>query len=1055
MNLYLLGPLELRAAGSVVDAGQPRRRAVLAALAADAGRPVPVSTLVERVWDTAAPDAARSVLYAHISRLRRLLDDAAAAEATWAPQDTSEASKTSAMPKAPGGADEPARPGPLRISRTAGGYVLEADERSVDLLRFRTLTAQGREPHLSDERRAQLLREALGLWRGVPLAGLPGAWAERARTAWTQERVEAALAWARVLLRQERPQEVPTVLQPLLAEHPLCEPLAVALIRSLADAGRTAEALDAYAGIRRRLADELDVAPGREVQAAYEEALRGGRETSGGGGPAPAAVGTPAPAAAPVPAQLPMAVTHFSGREEQLAELTRHLVDADGPDSAEAGSAVVVSAVSGTAGVGKTALAVRWAHRMREAFPDGQLYVDLRGYDPDEPVSAAQALAGFLTALGVPGQEIPLRLHDRAARYRTAVDGRRLLVLLDNAASAAQVRPLLPGSPTCKVVITSRDSLSSLVSVHGAHRMILDVLSPQEALTLLRALIGPRVDDDPAAAAALAEQCGRLPLALRVAAELVLSRHRETLAQLVDELRDRRRRLDLLDCGDGDPRAAVRAVFSWSYDRLPDAEARLFRLLGLHPGPDTDVYGAAALAGESVERTRRSLDVLHRAHLLHRSGPGRHGMHDLLRAYAAELATSHEEAAERDAAMTRLLDHCLAASAAAMDVLYPAERHLRPAVGTPPTGLPPLRTADECRAWLRGAQPTLVALCSRTEEPGPSRHTVRIATTLHRHYERSGHFADALSVHTHAVRAARAVGDVRGEVDVLACVGAVHRRLGDYESARRQHADALALCRRIGYPAGEARHLTNVGVLHELQGGYREAAEHHERAVDLFRAVGDVHGEADVLNNLGIVQELLEDYQASIERYQQALTLYRRTGHTFGEASALGNLGIVLARLGDHAAAAGRFEQALNLFRRLGHTGGEAHALSNLGDALCRQGRHEEAAEHQREALAHFRRTGEPYGETGALNGLGEALHGAGRHAEALDAHAAALELARGIGEQEEQARAHIGSAQVRQARGERAPAAEHLREALSLYTALGSPRAEEARKALLSMTGG
>jgi tetratricopeptide (TPR) repeat protein/DNA-binding SARP family transcriptional activator len=1034
MNLYLLGPLELRAAGRVVDAGQPRRRAVLAALAADAGRPVPVSTLMERVWDTAAPEGARSVLYAHISRLRRLLDDAA--------------------PLA-GGPEGQASATPLRISRTAGGYLLEADEHAVDLLRFRSLVARGHEPHLPDARRAPLLQEALRLWRGVPLAGLPGAWAERVRAVWTQERLEAALAWARVLLKQDRPEEVPAVLRPLLAEHPLCEPLATAVIRSLAAAGRTAEAMDAYTVIRRQLTAELGVGPGRELQAVYEEMARGAvREDSAGAGRAPVVVGGPALAAAPIPAQLPMAVSHFSGRDEQLAELTRHLVAEDGPGAGECGAAVVVSAVSGTAGVGKTALAVRWAHRMREAFPDGQLYVDLRGYDPDEPVSAAQALAGFLTALGVPGQEIPLRLNDRAARYRTALDGRRLLVLLDNAASAAQVRPLLPGSPTCKVLITSRDSLSSLVSVHGAHRVNLDVLSPQEALVLLRDLIGPRVDAEPAAAAALAEQCGRLPLALRVAAELVLSRRHETLTRLVDELRDRRKRLDLLDSGDGDPRAAVRAVFSWSYDRLPDREARLFRLLGLHPGPDADVHSAAALAGESVERTRRSLDVLSRAHLVHRSGPGRHGMHDLLRAYAAELADRHDAPAERDAATTRLLDHCLASSAAAMDVLYPAERHLRPAVETPDTGLPPLRTADECRAWLRAAQPTLVALCSRTEEPGPSRHTVRIATTLHRHYERSGHFADALSVHTHAVRAARAVGDVRGEVDVLACVGAVHRRLGDYESARRHHDDALTLCRRVGYRAGEARHLTNVGVLHELQGRYQEAAEHHEKAVELFRAVGDAHGEADVLNNLGIVQELLEDYQASIERYQQALALYRRTGHTFGEASALGNLGIVLARLGDHTAAAGRFEQALALFRRLGNTGGEAHALSNLGNALCRQGRYEEAAEHQRQALAHFRRTGETYGETGALNGLGEALQGAARHAEALQAHASALELARGIGEQEEQARAHIGAALVRQDRGERADAAGHLRQALSLYTTLGSPRAEEARKALLSVTG-
>ncbi|SEE36623.1 DNA-binding transcriptional activator of the SARP family [Streptomyces sp. 2231.1] len=1033
MNLHLLGPLELRVAGRAVDIGEPRRRAVLAALAADTGRPVPASTLVDRVWDTAAPDGARSALYSHISRLRRLLDGAASTDGV--------------APTA--GGDGAAVPGtPLRIARTSGGYVLEADLHAVDLLRFRSLVVRAREPHLSDQRRIRLLGEALRLWRGVPLAGLPGAWAERTRTAWTQERLETALAWAHALLGQGKSEEVPAVLRPLLTEQPLNEPLAVLLIRGLATSGRAAEAVDTYTRIRRQLDSDLGVAPGRELRSAYEEVLHGtGKQQHAGTGPGPALISSPAPTTVPIPAQLPLAVNHFSGREEQLAELTRRLVTAEGP---EAGTAAVVS---GVAGIGKTALAVRWAHQMRDSYPDGQLYVDLRGYDPDEPVSAAQALSGFLSALGVPGPEIPLRLDHRAARYRTAVDGRRLLVLLDNAASAAQVRPLLPGSPTCKVVITSRDSLSSLVSLHGAHRVVLDVLSPDEALALLRSLIGPRVDTDRAAATALAEQCGRLPLALRVAAELALSRPLDPLARLVEELRDERRRLDLLDSGDGDPRAAVRAVFSWSYDRLPEQEARLFRLLGLHPGPDADVYAAATLTGGTAERARRSLDALSRAHLVHRSGPGRHAMHDLLRAYAAELTSRHDGAAERDAALTRLLDHCLAASAAAMNVLYPAERHLRPAVEVPGTGLPPLRTADECRAWLRAAQHTLVALCSRTEEPGPSRHTVRIATTLHRHYERSGHLTDALTVHTHALRAARAVGDTRGEVDVLACVGAVHRRLGDYESAHRHHADALSLCRRIGYAAGEARHLTNVGVLHELQGRYRKAAEHHERAVELFRAAGDAHGEADVLNNLGIVQELLEDYQASIERYEQALALYQRTGHTFGEASALGNLGIVLSRLDDHAAAAGRFEQALALFRRLGHTGGEAHALSNLGNALCRQESYDEAAEHQRQALKHFRRTGEPYGEAGALNGLGEALHGVGRHAEALDAYASALEVARGIGEQEEQARAHMGTALVRRARGERAHAVDHLHQAVSLYTALDSPRAEEARTTLLSMT--
>lgn len=1024
MRLHLLGPLELRVGGRLREVGQPRRRAVLAALATDAGRPVPVDTLIDRVWDADPPDGARSVLYAHISRLRRLLEDAASTESEGDPRDGE------------GGA--------LRIVRTSGGYVLEAGENAVDLLLFRALVARGRACPAEAER-ASVLEEALRLWRGAPLPEQAGAWAERMRTVWTGERIEAALDWAGALLHEGRPQEVPALLRSLAAEHPLSEPLAMMLVRALGEAGRKAEAVHAYTGIRQQLADELGVPPGRELRAMYEELLSESDDGQPSAEPRPA----PAPAAAapaPIPAQLPMDVCPFTGRDEQLAELTGHLLAGE---DVRRTAAVIVSAVSGTAGVGKTALAVHWAHRMRDAFPDGQLYVDLRGYDPEEPVSAAQALAGFLTALGVPGPEIPRRLDDRAARYRTAVDGRRLLVLLDNAASAAQVRPLLPGGPDCRVLITSRDALASLVSVHGAHRVILDALSPDDATALLRALIGPRVDTEQAEAAALAEQCGRLPLALRVAAELVLSRPAESLAGLVAELRDRRRRLDLLD-GDGDPRAAVRAVFSWSYDRLPELPARLFRLLGLHPGPEVDVHSAAALAGESADRARRALDVLAGAHLVQRTGPGRHGMHDLLRAYAGELAARHDPAQDRYAAMARLLDHCLAASAAAMDLLYPAERHLRPTIELPATGLPPLRTAEECRAWLAAAQPTLVALCSRTEEPGPSGHTVRLATTLHRHYERSGHYADALAVHTHALRAARSAGDARGEADVLVCLGAVHRRLGDYDSAQRHHDTALALCRRVGYQTGEARHLTNVGVLHELRGQYREAAEHHERAVGLFRAEGDAHGEADVLNNLGIVHELLEDYQASIKKYRRALELYRSTGHPLGEASALGNLGIVVARLGDHTAAAGYFERALTLFRRLGNTGGEGHALSNLGNALHGLGRYDEAAAHQRRALDLFRRTGERYGEAGALNGLGEALHGTGRHTEALDAHASAMDVASVIEEREEQARAHLGMALVRQALRDQERAAHHLRAALALYTALDSPRVDEVRKALL-----
>lgn len=507
----------------------------------------------------------------HVSRLRRLLDEAAAQESG-------------------AGAGRPS----IRLGKISGGYVLKADGDAVDLTRFRVLVARGRKPACSDTERAELLEQALRLWRGAALAGLPGAWAERMRAAWGQERIEAACAWAEVCLRQAGSDKVPELLQPLLADHPLSEQLAVVLMRTLAAAGSSAEALHVYTGIRERLADELGLAPGPELRSVYEELSSR----------TPVLQRPGTSLAAPlIPAQLPMDVRPFTGRGEQLSDLTRVLLGEGGIEDA---TTAIVSAVLGTAGVGKTALAVHWAHRSRAAFPDGQLYVDLRGYDPHQPVSAAQALTGFLIALGVPRPEIPLRLEERAARYRTALDGRRLLVVLDNAASAAQVRHLLPGSPRCRVLITSRDSLSALVAMHGAHRVVLDALSRADALQLLRALVGERIDAERPAAIDLAEQCARLPLALRVAAQLVLSRPTEALARLVAELGDHQRRLDLLDLGD-DPRVAVRAVFSWSYARLADLPARLFRLFGLYPGPDIDAHSAAALAASPWTRYGRPL----------------------------------------------------------------------------------------------------------------------------------------------------------------------------------------------------------------------------------------------------------------------------------------------------------------------------------------------------------------------------------------------------------------------------------------------------------------
>jgi tetratricopeptide (TPR) repeat protein len=461
----------------------------------------------------------------------------------------------------------------------------------------------------------------------------------------------------------------------------------------------------------------------------------------------------------------------------------------------------MVSAVAGTAGVGKTALAVRWAHRVRDTFPAGQLYVNLRGYDPGEPLAAADALAGFLRALGLAGQDVPADTAERAARYRSLLDGRRMLILLDNASSVEQVRPLLPGTSSCFVVVTSRDSLAGLVARDGAQRLDLDPMPPAEAITLLRVLIGARVRADLTSAATLAAQCARLPLALRVAAEYAVSRPALTLAQLTTELAAERRRLDLLDAG-GDPRTAVRAVFSWSYRHLPPAVARAFRLAGLHPAPDLGLGAAAALFDTSAGQAGELLGQLRGAHLVHPCGAGRYGMHDLLRAYSAHLTNAPQE---RTRALTRLLDYYLAASASAADVLFPAERHRRPLVPRVPPAGPHLSGPAEARTWLDNERTAVQAVVSHAAGHGWPRHAVLLSALVARYLETGGHYTEAVTIHTQARRAARQAGDRGGEAHALNNLGIVSGRLGRYAEGACYLRRSLALFRETGDHVGAAR----------------------------------------------------------------------------------------------------------------------------------------------------------------------------------------------------------------------------------------------------------
>lgn len=746
-----------------------------------------------------------------------------------------------------------------------------------------------------------------------------------------------------------------------------------------------------------------------------------------------------------VPAQLPPDVAGFTGRSEQLALLDGWLDAVDPP------AALLISAIAGTAGVGKTALAVRWAHQVRERFPDGQLYVNLRGYDPDEPMAAADALARMLSALGVAAPAIPADVDERAARYRSELAGRRMLIVLDNAGDVDQVRPLLPGTATSAVVVTSRDSLAGLVALDGARRLDLDLLSPAEARQLLRRLVGDRVDTESDAAEVLIARCARLPLALRICAELALSRPDVTLADLADELANQQQRLDVL-AADGDQRAAVTAVFSWSMRHLPTEPARVFRLLGLHPGPDFTPDAVAALADLSSAAARDTLRILARAHLVQPAGPGRYAMHDLLRAYAAQLAAADLDPTLRRAAQRRLLDHYLASTSAAVDAIYHAEQHCRPPASTMSlvVAAPPVLADPEiARGWLDAEMPCLVAAVGYAASHGWPVHSFRLAAILHRHLKETGQYLHAATVHGHAWPAAQQAGELVDQANALSNLGATEQRLGRNASAARHHELALELFRRAGDATGEGVALTNLGFLAERQGRCAVAAEVFGQALKLFQAAGDEMGEAYALTHLGLVEQRLCRDELAADHLGQALAMFRKAGDPTGAAYAGNDLGLSLYRLGAVDRATAHLDEALVLFRQLDNPFGEAHTLNNLGIVHLGHDRYEQAVDHFTRALELFRRIGDQAGEARARNGLGEVDCSAGRPADAIAHHRGALSIAERTDVGDQEARAYAGLGRAHHDLGDLGEARIHYQRAAERYTALGLPEADDIRARL------
>ncbi|HEY8983617.1 MAG TPA: BTAD domain-containing putative transcriptional regulator [Streptomyces sp.] len=878
-QLRLLGPVELATQDGTDEVGPPQRRAVLAVLAVDAGRPVAPDVVIRRVWGADFPEGARRSVYAHVARLRKLCEGTS---------------------------------GRIRVTRRSGGYVLEADRDRIDVHRFRRLVGEARDPGLPDGVRAQLLGEALGLWRGEPLSGLDGPWVAQTREVWRRERVEATVAWARLQILDE-PAVAIGPLAALLDEHPLTEPLAEMLMRTLYAAGRGAEALECYAAVRRRLAEELGTEPGPALRAAHQAVLRGS--------------GPPAAPQRVVPAQLPVAVRGFTGRAEELARLDAFLTTASS-------APVVISAVSGTAGVGKTSLAVHWGHRVRKAFPDGQLYVNLRGFDPGGASrDPAEALRGFLDALEVPPARIPAGVDAQAALYRSLLADRRMLVVLDNARDADQVRPLLPGAPGCVVLVTSRNRLTSLAAVEGAHMFAIDVLSPAEARSMLAdRLGGPRTATDPAAVAEITARCAGLPLALAVVSARAAAQPSLPLAVLAGELRDGDSRLDALDAGDHATR--VRAVFSWSYRALSPGAARLFRLLGLHPGPDVSAAAATSLAGELPSRTRLSLAELTGAHLLAEPSPGRYSFHDLLRAYAGELARAEDDVDVRREATHRVLDHYLHTALRAQRLLGPPADRIVPAPVRP--GVLPEEPdgRDAAMAWFTADHSVLSAALQQAARDGFDVHVWQLAAALTTYHQRAVLWEEWAAAHTAALAAAERLGDRAAQACALRNVANAESSLGMQPEARERLDRAMRLYRELDDPAGEAHTHLALGRVSTRQERRAEALVHSRRAVELFGVAGERGWQGMALNNVGWDHTMLGRHRQAVGFGREALALLEGTGHLSGEAHTWDTLGYAHHHLGEYAQAAACYERAARLFHELGDRYFEADILAHLGDTL-------------------------------------------------------------------------------------------------------------------------
>lgn len=904
-NLWfsVLGPVQALHGGVEVELGSPQQRTVLAALLLSEGAQVSMGELGEVLWGDLLPARGHAVIRTYVSRLRQLL--------------------------APGHGVSTSL-----IRTVGGGYVMTPPADGVDLVVFRRKVTAAEQARNVDDlpAAAALLGEALALWRGEALAGLIGAYADTERAQLEIMRLNTIAAYLTTQLELGAHAVVVPELTSLVDRHPLDERFREMLMLAHYGSGQQAAALADYCAAQTLLADELGVDPGPALQALHERILRADPELLVVHSPRTGTtVAARVPARSPeVVAQLPPRLTVFAGRDSELARVNALVGEHD-----EGPGAVVVS---GMAGVGKTAFAVHWAHQLANRFPDGQLYLNLRGFDPTaQPMTAADAVRSVLELLGVAPQSIPESLDAMAALYRGSVADRRILLLLDNARHATQVRPLLPGTTGCLVIVTSRSQLASLLVIDGAQSITLDVLTTTGAQDLLTRRLGVRrTTAEPDAVGEIIQRSARLPLALAIVAAHCAMRPAFTLAAIAAALRVSSGGLDTFSAKDHDSSAELRDVFSWSYRSVTPDAGRVFRLMAMHPGSAITTAAVASLAGLDLSTTDTLLVELTSANLLTEHDPGRrYHCHDLLRTYAGELTENVDTPAERAAAPRRLLDHYVHTAHAAV-VLFTPFRGLPvvPAPAPHPGAVVDVSLdEDSVLRWFNDERQSLVAMSEYASANGFDPHVWQLAWAMDTYLYRSGHWQDALVVHTRALEAAQRLADPVLQAKAHMFLGAVHTKLGQAGDATRHLTQALTIYQSEGQLFGQAGCYLCLGIVASAEGRSQECIDHYQRSLAICGQLGEEVVYAAALSNLGREHGIIGDHETALALNHEALTRWTELGDRHSQANCRDNLGYSYHHLGQHEKAAENYQNAIDTFRELRDYPSEATSLDRLGDA--------------------------------------------------------------------------------------------------------------------------